>query len=97
MQIRLQHACSISSRQLQLDDAHHNIVSAAIPASLPPLGTQEHPETPQSWVWRTEGRMKRELPLSLSDAAAVETVESIDSGDTGETENIRKWSAESPF
>lgn len=32
--------------------------------------------------------MKRELPLSLSDAAAVETVESIDSGDTGETENI---------
>lgn len=54
-------------------------MSAAILPSLPPLGTQEHPETPQSWVWRTEGRMKRELRLSFSDSAAVETVESIDS------------------
>lgn len=53
-------------------------MSAAILASLPPLGTQEHPETPQSWVWHTEGRMKRELRLTFS-AAAVMTVESIQS------------------
>lgn len=50
-------------------------MSAAILPSLPPVGTQEHPETPQSRVWRTEERMKRELRLTFS-AAAVITAES---------------------